>query len=332
MRASVVIPAFNAAKTIDACLDGCLKQSTPALEIIVVDDGSTDDTRERVAKHAGVTLLTQANAGPAAARNYGILETQGEVVVFTDSDCIPEPEWIENLLRHFDKNVAGVGGTYGIVNRASRLARIVHAEILMRHARFGETVDFLGSFNVAYRKQALESVFGFDEEFRHASGEDNDLAYRLQDKGYTLRFTKKAVVRHYHPERLLPYLYAQYRHGYWRMKLYAKHTTRIQGDQYAMGADVIGPQYAAFNLVGIPVALILQAVQSYFLYPIVVIFPFVIFHALVHLPKTLNEKLDLSPRDRIRFWAAVVVRDYFRACGLLHGIFVFRPHRWKTAK
>ena len=117
-------------------------------------------------------------------------------------------------------------------------------------------MDFLGSFNVAYRKAAFEAVGGFDASFPCASGEDNDLAYRLQDVGGRLRFTREAVVAHHHPTRLWPYLRTQARHGYWRMKLYAKHIGRARrGDQYAGMADLAAPPLALLVvalLAGVP--------------------------------------------------------------------------------
>ena len=119
---------------------------------------------------------------------------------------------------------------------------MVHEEIAVRHGQFGAEVDFLGSFNVAYRKEAFDAAGGFDDSFTRASGEDNDLAYRLRGAGNVLRFAKDAVVAHYHPECLWPYLRTQARHGYWRMKLYAKHPGRARsGDQYAGPADLAGP-------------------------------------------------------------------------------------------
>lgn len=241
MRASVVIPAYNAAATLSACVEACLAQTHVPVEVIVVDDGSTDATAA-IAERAGARCIRQKNAGPAAARNRGAKEAVGEIVVFTDSDCIPQGEWLERLLAGFSREtVWAVGGTYAIANPASRLARVIHAEILARHARFGEEVDFLGSFNVAYRRERFFDVGGFDTTFIMASGEDNDLAYRLQDAGGILAFSRGAAVAHVHPERLGRYLRTQARHGYWRMKLYAKHRGRARsGDRYAGIGELLG--------------------------------------------------------------------------------------------
>ncbi|HEO70423.1 MAG TPA: glycosyltransferase [Candidatus Hydrogenedentes bacterium] len=238
MTFSVIIPAYNAETTLGACLDACLAQTRPADEVMVVDDGSADGTA-RIAAARGVHCIRQHNSGPAAARNCGARETRGDVLVFTDADCVPARTWLEELAAGFDEGVGAVGGTYALGNPESWLARMVHAEIAERHASLGDEVDFLGSFNVAYRREAFDRVGGFDESFRAASAEDNDLAYRLDDAGYALRFRHKACVAHIHPTRLGAYLVAQMRHGIWRVKLYRKHPGRVRrGDRYAGLGDL----------------------------------------------------------------------------------------------
>lgn len=204
MNISIIIPAYNAESTLAECLEACLAQSHPDCEIIVVDDGSTDNTVE-IAKKLNVKYIQQENAGPAAARNHGAQIATGEIIALTDADCIAEPNWIEELIKGFDSDeVVATGGTYGIANASSPLARMIHEEIQIRHEKFGDTVDFLGSFNVAYKRDAYLKVGGFDETFSAASGEDNDLAYRLHDAGGTMRFVSTAIVNHYHPTKLLP--------------------------------------------------------------------------------------------------------------------------------
>jgi len=256
---TIVVPAWNAEETLDACLQGCLGQSYAPVEVIVVDDGSTDGTAA-VAGRRGVRCIPQRNAGPASARNRGASEANGEAFAFTDSDCVPRRDWIEQLMRAMDRGAAAVGGTYAIANPNASLAVFIQEEIALRHEQFGEDSDFLGSFNLAVRREAFEQAGGFDESFTQASGEDNDLAYRLHDAGSVLAFAPDAVVEHFHPERLGPYLRTQARHGYWRVHLYAKHPGRARGDRYAGLADMIAPVLALAALVTLalaPVTLVL---------------------------------------------------------------------------
>ena len=113
IKYSVIIPAYNAKKTISFTLEALLSQEgIEAGEVIVVDDGSSDNTADLVKKYP-VRLIQQANKGPASARNYGVREAKGEIVLFTDSDCIPQPGWLKAMTDPFqDESVHGVKGIY----------------------------------------------------------------------------------------------------------------------------------------------------------------------------------------------------------------------------
>src|SRR3954453_7495998 len=101
---SVVVPAYNAAATIAPALEGLLAQDLQApYEVIVVDDGSDDGTGAIVKGTSGVRLARQPNQGPAEARNHGARLAKGQVLAFTDSDCVPRPDW----LRHGVAALAG---------------------------------------------------------------------------------------------------------------------------------------------------------------------------------------------------------------------------------
>jgi GT2 family glycosyltransferase len=247
---SIVVPAYNASATISRCLAACAAQTYPAHEIIVVDDGSTDGTAAVARAVPGTIVIAQVNAGPATARNAGARAATGDLVVFTDADCVPHPDWIEALADTLPPTVAGLGGTYALANPESWLAGCIQAEIAARHAGFMDglppeaaavDVDFLGSFNVAFRRDVFLAAGGFDPRFRAASAEDNDLSYRLTAAGQTLCFTPAAVVAHYHPEQVWPYLRTQARHGYWRVFLYSLHPGRSGGDRYASRGDLLRP-------------------------------------------------------------------------------------------
>lgn len=328
-RASIVVPAYNAANTLNECLEACLAQTTP-VQVILVDDGSTDETAS-IAKSYPIEYVRQDNAGPAAARNFGARAAKAGVVAFTDSDCVPERDWIEKLLAGFKYGAAAVGGAYGIANPESLLSRIIHAEIQLRHARLSGEVDFLGSFNVAYDREKFWDVGGFDEDFEAASAEDNDLAYRVADRGHTLRFTGEAVVRHYHPERLIPYLRTQARHGYWRMKLYAKHPNRAAGDRYASLLDLWSPGIAllalAFTLFAIAIwpasmariPVLITAVWVNFLW------------ALVHFSKAVAMRRAQGEAGMLLFVPMAMLRDLARAWGMARGTWRFLIRRKTTA-
>jgi len=255
LSVSVIVPAFNAEGIIEECLRAltALEYGGP-LEIIVVDDGSTDGTRECAARFESVRYLYQENAGPAAARNRGVKESGSEIVCFTDADCIVHRDWVEKLAGHFDKpDIAAVAGSYGIANPDSALARGVHGEILYRHRHFvPEYPRVFGSYNVALRREIFTAAGGFDESYRFASGEDNDLSYKILAAGRKIFFERRALVDHHHPVHFRKYLKEQYRHGFWRAKMYFRHPSMIGGDDYTFwkdGAEVLlaGGIFGAFT-------------------------------------------------------------------------------------
>lgn len=323
---SIVVPAHNASATIAQCLAACLAQTYPNTEVILVDDGSTDNTAALAAPFP-VRCIRQLQHGPASARNCGAREASGQFVAFTDSDCVPSEDWLARLMLCFDESVVAAGGSYGIANRQSLLANMIHEEIQCRHAAFGEFVDFLGSFNLAVRKDAFLTCGGFDESFRAASGEDNDLSYRLLDTGGRLRFTRDALVFHYHPERLRPYLRTQARHGYWRMKLYAKHPRRMRGDRYAGLPDLAAP--VLMLLLGLLLFLSLLGPPAPF-YLGVALGVLAVLVA-VRLPVPLHMFRHTRDPRMLAFVGVMLVRDLARAVGMAQGIWTFRIRRRSTA-
>jgi hypothetical protein len=149
-----------------------------------------------------------------------------------------------------DPAVGAAGGSYDIANPGNRLSRLIHAEILRRHAGMPARVKALGSYNLAVRREVLERVGGFDESFATSSGEDNDLSYRVRDSGYQLAFNPACTVAHRHPERVRPYLRTQFIHGYWRSHLYRRHAAYMKGDDYSGFGDFLDAFLAALTLAG----------------------------------------------------------------------------------
>ncbi len=233
MTISIIIPAFDAIATIGECLAALVAQLPPDAEIIVVDDGSRDVTRAMVARFPA-RLITQARRGPAAARNLGAREARGEMLLFTDADCVPAPNWIEEITRPFgNETIAGVKGTYRTRQR-EWTARFVQAEYdakydLMRdHAR----IDFVDTYSAAYRRAIFLANEGFDEGFPRASGEDIEFSYRLAQRGYRLVFAPNAVVYHRHPARPGDYVRRKFYIGYWRVRMYEKHPRKMLSDSH----------------------------------------------------------------------------------------------------
>ena len=195
--ASVVIPTRNRANLLPGVLAALEAQrDIRPFEVVVVDDASTDDTwaeLERLQQTAGVALVPrrlECRHGPAGARNVGWRAARAPFVVFTDDDCHPAPDWLGRLIGPLDHADLVQGRTLPDPDHASRAGPF---------SRTVETTQEWGYYetcNVAYRKEALERVGGFDEGFRRPFGEDTDLAWRVKDTGGESVFVPEAVVYH----------------------------------------------------------------------------------------------------------------------------------------
>lgn len=119
------------------------------------------------------------------------------------------------------------------------MANLIGEEIKFRYKNIGKYTDAHGSYNLAVRKNVLEKIGGYNEFYPVATAEDWDLCYRIQAAGYKIYFNRKARVGHYHPTKLVKYLKTQFRHGYYRMKLYKDNPTRASGDKYSGNAKYI---------------------------------------------------------------------------------------------
>ena len=318
MKVSVIIPAYNASATIAATLEALAAQDcSEPFEVIVVDDGSTDDTPAIVQNFSKVRYVRQDNAGPASARNHGARLANGAFLCFTDSDCIPRHDWISLLLRGFNApDVAVVCGSYGIANPENMLAAGVHAEIMFRHTHLiGDYPKVFGSYNFCVRKKAFELVGGFEERYRQASGEDNDLSYKIIESGFRIYFARQALVDHHHPVNEGKYLREQFRHGYWRVNMYADHPAMARGDGYTFWKDMAELPWAFGCMVGLALSVLgLVGFKTviYFLF-----IPLYIFEFL------FTRRMGLGFFGRIFFSFIMFLRSFTRTFGLSTGIFHF---------
>jgi glycosyltransferase involved in cell wall biosynthesis len=186
-------------------MDALFNQDFPKdqYEILISDDGSSDGTREYLAKLAQGSPVSfryqlQEQSGPAKARNWGIRQARGDYIAFTDDDCIPPKDWLYRLMDAFGRypDVVGVSG-YQEADQAL-LAHNIYAQF-EKYANMGDFMpnqqiehvggqDFLGGAtnNVAYTRSVLLEVGGFDETFPYAAAEDADLKKRIVDRGYKM--------------------------------------------------------------------------------------------------------------------------------------------------
>ena len=202
---SIIIPTFNGASRINNCLDALLKQTAERdAEILVINDGSTDNTADVVTRHAGIRLVSQANAGPAAARNRGASEARGTIILFTDDDCVPMPNWLDAMIKPFDDpEVVGAKGVYRS-HQKSLVARFVQVEYEDRYRMMAdlESIDFIDTYSAAFRRDRFLEMTGYDTSFPVACAEDVELSYRMSARGWKMKFVPTAIVYHTHPDML----------------------------------------------------------------------------------------------------------------------------------
>lgn len=222
-RVTVVIPVRNCAATIRVCLDGVLAQTYPRAltEIIVVDNDSTDATSQIAASYP-VTVVSEREIRTSyAARNRGVAHASGEVVAFTDGDCVPDPEWLARLVPPLaDAGVGAVSGTVADAEPRSLCEEFTaRVDPFARPERNGRKT--LLTANVALRRSTLEAFGGFDE--RLPTGGDVDLGWRLQRQNLQLIEVAEARVSHRHRSTLRG-VFAQYRrYGFSEMLLATLH-------------------------------------------------------------------------------------------------------------
>jgi len=236
MRVAVTSAVYNEEKNIARFLEALLAQSRKPDEIVLVDDGSRDRTalviQEYASKHPSIRCLSQTNRGPAAARNAAWRSASADVCVFTDGDCVPDSNWLEKLLPPFsESDVGAAAGTYRTLNPNKLLARFIGLEIAWRYRNIRGEVDAHGSYNLAVRRELLEVLGGFKEDYPYPSGEDWDLTYKISSKA-KIRYVPEAVVGHTHPESLVWYLKNQIRRAFDRIRVYRDHPEKTARDTY----------------------------------------------------------------------------------------------------
>jgi len=235
VKASVVIPAYNAEKTVGECLQSITSQ-TPgfSFEVILVDDGSTDKTIEIAGSFPKTKVIRQDHDGPAVARNKGAKSALGEIIVFTDSDCVADKNWLKEMVRPFDQNeIAGVQGRYKS-RQKEIIARLIQLEIEQRYKKMAKDkfIDFIGTYSAGYKKSVFLKLKGFDTSFPIASGEDTDFSFRVNEAGYKMVFNQDAIIFHTHPSSLKKYVRIKFFRAFWRMKVYKGHQAKMVRDSY----------------------------------------------------------------------------------------------------
>jgi GT2 family glycosyltransferase len=213
MKVSVVIPMYNASKIILNCLNALALQEHAPDEVIIVNNNSTDSSRMAVQnaitslKGLKIILCDEQKAGPAAARNKGAAISTGDIIAFTDTDCIPDRFWVKNILLAFkqDKYLDVIGGIdKSLIQPETVMGKFLSAFWLtsdyLTQAQIHRKEDFFDgkfiiTFNCAFKRELFNRINGFDEGFKH--GEDLDITLRaVAAGGKVMVWNSKMAVCH----------------------------------------------------------------------------------------------------------------------------------------
>jgi len=226
---SVVICAYNSEATIDACLQHTCALDYPELEVIVVDDGSTDATAEIVSRYERVRLVSIEQSGLATARNHGFQVARGELIAYLDADAYPDADWPYYLALGLDApNVGGTGGPNlpppDDPAGAHVVARSPGGPVHVLTA--DDRAEHVPGCNMAFWKLVLNEVGGFDPVYR-AAGDDVDLCWKALDRQWKIGFHPAAVVWHHRRPGLAAYLRQQREYGRSEALVEARHPERF---------------------------------------------------------------------------------------------------------
>jgi poly-beta-1,6 N-acetyl-D-glucosamine synthase len=233
---TMILPAHNEGPVIEASIRGAMNMDYPNFEVIVVDDGSTDDTYERASKlvpeYGGrLQAITQANGGKSKALNNGIANARGEFVLCTDADSRLEPQTLKEAIKHFrDPDVCAVAGNVKIANRLNMLTRLQSLEYieglnLVRAAQaFLKKITVIPGPSGVFRKSVIVDIGGYLSD---TFAEDCDLTLRLMLSGKRIKYESRCVAWTEAPEQVAALFKQRYRWGRGILQAILKHRTAL---------------------------------------------------------------------------------------------------------
>jgi phenylacetate-CoA ligase len=198
---SIIIPIFNSEKTIKKCIESILNQSYKNFELLLIDNGSTDNTlniiKQYMIKNKKIKLLKEVKRGRGPARYKGEINSKGKIILMTDSDCILPENWIiemsKPILNYECDGIQGseISGKNDFWN--------ININKIMNHKRFKFTLGNIDTKNFAIRKSILQKI-GYTSR-KYISGNDTDLSIRLYKDGIKIKYIKKIKVKHIYPSK-----------------------------------------------------------------------------------------------------------------------------------
>jgi O-antigen biosynthesis protein len=239
---SVVVCSYNGSATIKDTMEGLMQLDYPSYEVIVVNDGSTDNLEE-IVKRYPVKLISTPNQGLSNARNTGMYNAKGEIIAYIDDDAYPDPQWLLYLAYGYaNSDIAGLGGPNIAPQENGFIAKCVAnspggpVHVLLTD----EIAEHIPGCNMSFRRDALVAIGGFDPIYR-AAGDDVDVCWRIQNSGRTIGFHPSAVVWHHRRNSIKAYWKQQKGYGKAEALLEGKWPEKYNGfGHLAWGGRIYG--------------------------------------------------------------------------------------------
>ncbi|HII80246.1 MAG TPA: glycosyltransferase [Methanosarcina sp.] len=259
---SVVVGIRNEERYIEECIESllCLDYPQDSYEIIIVDGMSTDKTRELVKKYP-VRLILNERKNVAAARNLGVENSRGNFVAFTDGDCKVDTLWLKTLVNEIKsapKDVACVGGPNLIFDNDPVFGRVVgHAQETFlgsggsaqsKNSTKKYYVSSIPNCNALYKKNIIKEAGQFDERF--IVGQDGDLNYRINKRGYKFLYVPEAKVLHHRRGTPRSFSVRMFKYGMWMAELFKKHGEFVRWYAFLPSISIL---FAVFSLIVYPI-------------------------------------------------------------------------------
>ncbi|GFN39514.1 MAG: glycosyltransferase [Marine Group I thaumarchaeote] len=298
---SIIVPAYNEEKVIDRTIKSLLNLDYSKKEIIVVDDGSEDQTLEIAKRYKGlINVLHKENGGKAYALNYGISHAKGEIIVVVDADTILRKDVILPIVRTFatNGNVAAVGGNVKVRNRVNWITWCQALEYITGINIMRRAFDILGAINMvpgalgAFNKSRLASVGSYSND---TVVEDFDLTVRLSKAGYAVHGNNAAISLTEAPQTLRDFYLQRKRWYRGNLQVVSKHFDAMTNPSYGFLHRIVFP-FMVISMLVLPVigiSVVFSSIASVLLGDgIFVLVIFALFIILQHLQSTLAVWVD----------------------------------------
>ncbi len=241
---SIIVPCYNEGKTLENCVNSLMEQSYRRFEVILVDDGSTDDTLDICHKLATrlnkrVFYFTKPNGGKASALNYGICRSDGEIVVCIDADSVFAKTTLNELVKSFVRNpdLGAVGGNVKVANRGKLFNKHQAIEYITGLNVQRRAFAYLGCMQVisgaigAFNRAKLSTIGGYSSD---TIVEDMDVTISMIKAGYSVEYNSKAVAYTEAPENLKDFIRQRYRWAFGGFQIMRKHRNMVFKKKYGL--------------------------------------------------------------------------------------------------